>query len=299
MWFGGYPADRVISQFNLQQDSLELWLNDRRPAPDTIHLFVNYRKTDSLGVLKPELEHIKLVMDPEVKKNYSKSRRKNLKHEDTICVFTLKAEPEMVETDGFVLEFKNPIIYENFDSLKFRYLNPKQKEFFDKVEIERDSLNLRKYNIRPKVKIQPGFEYFLKVPHRCFRDIDGHWSDSTEVKVALPTDESLSVLNAQMTGVDRKYIVDLLDEKRTKVQRSFIIEEDCTLVFPYLKPGKYSLRITDDGNRNSIVDTGDLLQHRQPESVYFVKFGESDYLDVMKSAEVDQTINIAELFGKR
>ena len=299
LWFGGYPADRVISQFNLQQDSLELWLNDRRPAPDTIHLFVNYRKTDSLGVLKPELEHIKLVMDPEVKKNYSKSRRKNLKHEDTICVFTLKAEPEMVETDGFVLEFKNPIIYENFDSLKFRYLNPKQKEFFDKVEIERDSLNLRKYNIRPKVKIQPGFEYFLKVPHRCFRDIDGHWSDSTEVKVALPTDESLSVLNAQMTGVDRKYIVDLLDEKRTKVQRSFIIEEDCTLVFPYLKPGKYSLRITDDGNRNSIVDTGDLLQHRQPESVYFVKFGESDYLDVMKSAEVDQTINIAELFGKR
>ena len=299
LWFGGYPADRVISQFNLQQDSLELWLNDRRPAPDTLHLFVNYRKTDTLGLMKPELEHIKLVMDPEVKKNYSKSRRRNLKHEDTICVYTLKAEPEMVETDGYVLEFKNPIIYEKFDSLQFRYVNPKQKEFKDKVAIEVDSLNLRKYNIRPKVKLQPGFEYFLKVPARSFQDIYGYWCDSTEVKVALPTDETLSLLNATITGVDRKFIVDLLDEKRTKVIRSYIIDKDCTLSFPYLKAGRYSLRIADDGNRNSLVDTGDLLAHRQPEQVLFVKFGESEYLDVLKSAELEQTIDLSTLFEKR
>ena len=299
LWFGGYPADRVISQFNLQQDSLELWLNDRRPAPDTLHLFVNYRKTDTLGVMKPELEHIKLVMDPEVKKNYSKSRRRNLKHEDTICVYTLKAEPEMVETDGYVLEFKNPIIYEKFDSLQFRYVNPKQKEFKDKVAIEVDSLNLRKYNIRPKVKLQPGFEYFLKVPARSFQDIYGYWCDSIEVKVALPTDETLSLLNATITGVDRKFIVDLLDEKRTKVMRSYIIDKDCTLSFPYLKAGRYSLRIADDGNRNSLVDTGDLLAHRQPEQVLFVKFGESEYLDVLKSAELEQTIDLSTLFEKR
>ena len=296
LWFGGYPADRVISQFNLQQDSLELWLNDRRPAPDTIHLFVNYRKTDSLGLMKPELEHIRLVMDPEVKKNYSKSRRKNLKHEDTICVYTLKAEPEKIETDGFVLEFKYPIVYESFDSLKFRYLNPKQKEFTGAVTVEMDSLNLRRYIIRPKVKFQPGYEYFLKVPHRSFKDIYGYWCDSTEVKVALPTDESLSYLDAGFVGVDRKYIVDLLDEKRANVIRSYIITEDCVLHFPYLKAGKYSIRVADDGNDNSLVDTGDLLQHRQPEPVRFVKFGESEYLEIIKSAEVEQTIDLAELF---
>ena len=296
LWFGGYPADRVISQFNLQQDSLELWLNDKRPAPDTIHLFVNYRKTDSLGLMKPELEHIRLVMDPEIKKNYSKSRRKNLKHEDTICVYTLKAEPEKIETDGFVLEFKYPIVYESFDSLKFRYLNPKQKEFTGAVTVEMDSLNLRRYIIRPKVKFQPGYEYFLKVPHRSFKDIYGYWCDSTEVKVALPTDESLSSLDAGFVGVDRKYIVDLLDEKRANVIRSYIITEDCVLHFPYLKAGKYSIRVADDGNDNSLVDTGDLLQHRQPEPVRFVKFGESEYLEIIKSAEVEQTIDLAELF---
>ena len=298
LWFGGYPADRVISQFNIQQDSLELWLNDRRPAPDTLHLFVNYRKTDSLGVMKPELEHIKMVMDPEVKKNFSKSRRRDIKHEDTTCVFTLKAEADKVEQDGFVMEFKYPIIYENFDSLKFRYLNPKQKEFKDKVTIERDSLNLRRYIIRPKVKFLPGFEYFLKVPHRSFRDINGFWSDSTEVKVSLPSDETLSTLHANFTGVDRKYIIDLLDEKRSNALRTYIIEKDCILDFPYLKEGRYSIRVADDGNKNSIVDTGDLLQHRQPEPVRFVSFGDSEYLDVIKSSEIDQTINLSELFVK-
>ena len=147
--------------------------------------------------------------------------------------------------------------------------------------------------------MQPGFEYFLKVPHRSFRDINGFWSDSTEVKVSLPTDESLSLLTTVMRGVDRKFIVDLLDEKRSKVIRSYIIDKDCSLSFPYLREGKYSIRVADDGNRNSIVDTGDLLQHRQPEPVRFVKFGDSEYLDVIKSAELEQTIDLSELFRKQ
>ena len=101
-----------------------------------------------------------------------------------------------------------------------------------------------------------------------------------------------------ISGVDRKYIIDLLDEKRSQVIRNFIIDSDCTLVFPYLKEGKYSLRVADDGNRNSMVDTGNLLEHRQPEPVKFVMFGDSEYLQIMKSAEIDQDIDLSELFAK-
>ncbi|MBR3076006.1 MAG: Ig-like domain-containing protein, partial [Bacteroidales bacterium] len=62
LWFRGYSSDQVISQFNRLHDSLVLWINSRKPAPDTLHLFVNYRKTDSLGVLQPNLEHVRLPM---------------------------------------------------------------------------------------------------------------------------------------------------------------------------------------------------------------------------------------------
>jgi len=297
VWFGGYRSNQVISQFNIEQDSLLLWLNDRRAAPDTMHLFVNYRKTDSLGLLKPEVEHHRLSIDNQLKRKYSRANRRNLKHEDTICVYKLNVDGSTVEQNGFELVFDNPIIYENFDSLKFRYVNPRQKEFTASVNVERDSLDLRRYIIRPDVKYQSGYEYFLKVPYRAFRDINGYYSDSTEVKVSLPTDESLSNLKTVMRQVKKKYIVELLDEKRDKVLRRYIIDSDQTLDFPYLKEGRYCLRITDDGNRNSIVDTGNLLEHRQPEQVEFVEFkGGSKFINIPPSAEVEQEIYLNTIF---
>ena len=69
----------------------------------------------------------------------------------------------------------------------------------------------------------PGYEYFLKVPHRAFRDINGFYSDSTEVKVSLPSDDKLSTIILDMKGVEGKLIVDLLNEKRDKVLRNYII----------------------------------------------------------------------------
>lgn len=297
LWFGGFRADEVISQFNPSQDSLELWLNSRKPAPDTLHLFVNYRKTDSTGVLKPELEHLRLPIDPKLKRTYARTQRRNLKHEDTLCTFKLEAKPERVEQYGFELEFAQPIISADFDSLRFRYLNPKRKEFKAKVRIERDSLNLRCYSIKPEVTMQPGFEYFLKVPHRAFRDINGFYSDSTEVKVSLPSDDRLSSLTVILKGVDGKYIVDLLDEKLKDVLRSYTVESDRKLGFPYLKEGRYCLRITSDLNRNGVVDTGNLLEKRQPEQVKFVLFRDGKFLEVPPSAEIDQEIDIQKLFA--
>lgn len=299
MWMRGVPADRLITQFNIQRDSLEIWVNDRKAMPDTFHLYVNYRKTDTLGKLKPFLEHVKLFVEGAPKKSAaSKSSRKDIKHEDTICVYTLKAEPERVEQYGYELEFKYPIVYEKFDSLILRSVSPKQKDATCQFTVEPDTLNLRKFTIRPKDKLLPGYEYFLKLPFRAFRDINGFYSDSTEVKVMLPNDEKLSTLTLDLTGVHNKYIVDLLNDKKTSVLRSYIIDRDRQLVFPYLKEGKYSIRITEDVNRNSIVDSGSLLDHRQPEKVKFYKIKDSDQIEIMEMSEISQEVNLSELFAK-
>jgi hypothetical protein len=163
--------------------------------------------------------------------------------------------------------------------------------------VTQDSLNLRKYVVRPKDKLLPGYEYFLKVPHRRFKDINGFYNDSTEVKVSLPNDDKLSTMILKMGSVNNKYIVDLLNEKRNKVLRSYIIEDDQTLLFPYLKAGKYSIRITEDLNKNGIVDTGILLEHRQPEKVRFYKLEDGTFLiDIPEMAEIDQSIDIIEMF---
>ena len=294
IWIKGVPANRLITQFNLQQDSLEIWVNDPKPQPDTLYLNVNYMKTDTLGMLNSFTEEIKL---PKPKKLAAKTQKKDIKKEDTLAVFTVDAKPENIEQYGFVVEFKYPLVSDAFDSLSFKSINPRQQEEQMKYSVEKDSLNLRKYIIKPTDKFQPGYEYILKMPHRKFRDINGFYNDSLEVKVSLPKDDKLSTMMLNMNNVGNKYIVDLLDEKKSNTLRSYIIDKDQTLIFPYLRAGKYSIRITEDVNKNGLVDTGNVLEKRQPEKVLFYKLenGES-LIDIPEMTELEQNIDLAEMF---
>jgi hypothetical protein len=100
-----------------------------------------------------------------------------------------------------------------------------------------------------------------------------------------------------MKNVNNKYIVELLNEKRNQVLRQYIIDSDQMLKFPYLKAGKYSIRITEDVNRNGMVDTGNLLEGRQPEKVKFYKLeNDSFLLDILEMSEVQQTLDLQEIF---
>ncbi|MBO8451597.1 MAG: Ig-like domain-containing protein [Bacteroidetes bacterium] len=295
IWIRDVPSDRLITQFNLERDSLEIWVNDPSEQPDTLFLNVSYMKTDTLGQLSPFIEEVKLTKPR--KTAAAKSARRDIKKEDTTTVFTITAEPETVEQYGFLIEFKYPLVESAFDSLEFRYLNPRQQESTGKYTVEQDSLNLRKYVVRPVEKLMPGYEYFLKVPARKFMDINGFYNDSSEVKVMLPNDDKLSSLSLVLSNVKNKYIVDLLTEKRDKVVRSFIIENDCTLLFPYITAGKYCIRITEDLNRNGLVDTGNILERKQPEKVKFYRLDDGTFLiDIPEMTELQQNIDLGELF---
>ena len=292
----GLPADKLISQFNPVGDSLELWVNHQGKMPDTLFLQINYDKTDSLGVLVPTDEVVKLPLDKKLRAELSKSSQRDMKHEDTIAVYKASVEPSTVEQYGFSIEFKYPLIESAWDSLIFRSVNPKQKESFGKVKVTQDSTNLRRFVVMPQEELLVGYDYFLKIPHRRFRDVNGFYNDSTEVKVTLPNDDKLSSLTLELSGVNNKYIIDLLPEKRDKVLRSFIIDKDVSVLFPYIKAGKYCIRITEDVNRNNLVDTGCLLERRQPEKVRFFKLDDNFLIDIPERSELVQQINLEEMF---
>ena len=292
----GLPKEKLISQFNLQKDSLELWVNDQRKMPDTLFLLLNYDKTDTLGKLVPTDETVKLARDKKAKAAAAKSSRRDMKHEDTTCVITTVAEGETIEQYGFTLEFKYPVIEAAFDSLQFRSVNPRQQEKKGAYTVTRDSTNLRKYTVMPKEQLLPGYEYFLKIPYRKFRDINGFYNDSTELKVSLPNDEKLSTMTLKLSGVKNRYIIDLLTEKRDKVIRSFIVDSDGPVVFPYLKAGSYCIRFIEDLSRNGMVDTGNLLEKRQPEKVKFYKLDDQFLIKIPERAEIEQDVDMEVLF---
>ena len=292
----GLPKEKLISQFNPEKDSLELWVNDLRRLPDTLNLQINYDKTDTLGKLVATDEDVKLVLDKKLRAELQKSSRKDIKHEDTIAVFKGEVDPTTVEQYGFTFEFKYPLVEDAWKELGFRSVNPRQQEKAEKYSVTRDPDNLRRFTVMPDAPLQPGFEYYLKLPYRRFRDVNGFYNDSTELKVSLPNDEKLSSVIFNFTGVKNKYIIDLLTEKRDKVIRSFTIEKDAKVLFPYVKAGKYCVRMTEDRNRNGLVDTGDLLGHRQPEKVLFFKVNDQFLINIPERTEYEQEVNMEELF---
>ena len=294
----GLHRDKIISQFNPQKDSLELWVNDQRRMPDTLQLVIRYDKTDTTGKLRPMDETVKLAYTKEYKAELQKKQRdtRNRRHEDTLAVMTTKADPTTIEQYGFDIEFQYPLIEAAWDSLKLRIRNPRQQETMGKVRLIKDSTNLRHFRVMPTEPFQVGYEYFLKIPHRGFRDINGFYNDSTELKVMLPTDEKLSNITLELSGVHNKYIIELLNEKRDKVIRSFIVNGDGPVVFPYLKAGSYCIRMTEDINGNNIVDTGNLLEHKQPEKVRFYKVNDKFLIKVLEKAEMVWNVDMEELF---
>ena len=292
----GLPAEKLISQFNPQQDSLELWVNDQRKMPDTLQLQINYDKTDSLGNLVPTDELVKLALDKNLRAEMQKSSQRDIKHEDTIAVFKQEVDPTTVEQYGFRVEFKYPLIEEAWDSLTFRSVNPRQQEKMEQYTVKRDPYNLRLFTIMPQEKLQTGFDYYLKIPYRKFRDVNGFYNDSTEMKATLPTDEKLSSISFELSNVKNRYIIDLLSEKRDNIIRSFTVDADQTVYFPYVKAGKYCVRITEDRNGNGLVDTGSILEHRQPEKVMFFKVKDQFLIDIPERTEYVQQLNMEELF---
>ena len=294
----GLPREKLIRQFNIQRDSLELWVNDQRKMPDTLQLVVKYDKTDTTGKLFPQEELIKLTYSKELRAEMMKKENnfRDRKHEDTIAVMTTKADPTTIEQYGFDIEFKYPLIQEAWDSLGYRIVNPRQQETRGKVKVIRDSTNLRHFRVMPEEPFQLGYDYYLKIPHRKFRDINGFYNDSTQMKVTLPNDEKLSSITLELSGVHNRYLVELLSEKRDKVIRSFVVDGNGDVVFPYLKQGNYCIRITEDKNRNAMVDTGNLLEKRHPEKARFFKQDDKFLIKVLERAEMVWKLNLEEMF---
>ena len=294
----GLPREKLIHQFNKQYDSLELWVNDQRKMPDTLQLMIKYDKTDSTGRLVPEEELVKLTYTKEQRAELMKMENnyRDRKHEDTIAVFSAKADPSTVEQYGFDIEFKYPLIEDGWDSLKFYSVNPRQQEAPGRVRVIQDSTNLRHFQVMPTEPFQLGYDYHLKIPHRKFRDVNGFYNDSTQLKVTLPNDDKLSSITLELSGVHNRYLVELLSEKRDKVIRSFLIDKSGPVVFPYLSQGSYCIRITEDKNRNGMVDTGVLLEKKQPEKVRFFKLEDKFLIKVLERSEMVWKINLKEMF---
>ncbi len=298
----GIKSSRVLQQLNATKDSLCFWIKDGSMIDDTLFVGIKYLKSDSLNNLVPTAENLKFIL-PKALRNKDKSNdrskqdNKEKKRKD-LLELSLEATPETLDQDGFVLEFPEPLLVAKQDSLRFTMIDPKQQKFNATYTFTRDTADLKRYILMPVDEFKKGNEYELFIPQFAFKDIYGNTNDSTKLKVSLPNDEKLSSIAMQLTNVDTKYIIELVNDTRDKIFRRYTVTKDSTLLFPYLKEGDYSIRITQDLNANGRLDIGDVLAGKLPEKVRLYRLpGGEAIIKVGERMDIEQSVDLKELFN--
>lgn len=300
--FVGIPDSAVILQYNATRDSIDFWINTDYRLDDSLLIRLNYLKTDSTGVLAPAQERLALAVmkqETQAEQPARKSREEQEKPAgpDTTFKLTVQAQDETVEQLGVYVESALPVIRIVRDSIRLVETNPKGQQSQKKFSFRQDTTDIRRYIITPSEALIKGYDYELTLPQGTFLNLDRLPNAQASAKFKVPQGEDLSTLALDLTGVEDRYIVELTDEKGSKVFRTYHVEKAQKLVFPYLKAGKYAVRITCDKNRNGLADTGNLLAHKQPESVRFYENAPGNkVLEILESAEIEQTIDLKEMF---
>ena len=296
----GIPEEKIIKEYNFYRDSITIWINEQGGVHDTLRMRLTYMRTDdSLNILVPVTDTIRMIRP---KGKMVENRFGDMVEEvDTLAAYKVDAAPENIDQNGIIITFESPMIVTPFDSITIMAKNTREQVTPAPFTVEQDTADIKKYVLRLQEKLVPGFEYTLRIPDSVFMDIDGIYCDSIVQKISLPQDDKLSSLTVEAKNVNEKYMVELVDEKRTTVYRTYQIDSAAVLEFPYLKAGKYSLRITEDKNGNGQVDTGSLLDRKQPEKVLMFKvnssLGNDAYImDIPERTELIQTIDIGEMF---
>lgn len=294
--FVGIPDSSVILQYNTTRDSLDFWINTSYKLDDSLLIRLNYLKTDSTGQLAPVDESLSLA----VKKTEEESRSKDKdqkKQVDTTFKLQISARDETVEQLGVRVESALPLIRVFRDSLVLTETNPKGQQSVKAFRFEQDTSDIRRYIITPAEALLRGYDYELSIPQGTFFNLDNLPNEKASAKFKIPQSETLSQLEVHLTGVDDRYIVELTDEKGTKVIRTYQTDKPGVLLFPYLQAGKYMIRITCDKNRNGYADTGNLLARKQPEVVRFYESSPGNKVfEIPESAEIEQTIDLKSMF---
>ena len=240
----------------VRQDTLLVEVSDEGQVLDTLRFILHKKKRSSQAAFKRKKKKNQPAEKPKPKKipklAYSDNARGGFPFYSDIH-----------------FEFKTPI--KEWDPTKIKILRQR-----DTIV---DTLNAQAYftdsvyqmHLVIPTKFKEYKKYGVFIPDSCFFDIYGVTQDTiSKMFVTTEMREYGSLALTINYPENHPLIVQLLNEKDNVVFQT-IITKSGKIDYPYLKPGKYRLKAIEDENGNGKWDTGDYMQKRQPEKVFFIK----------------------------
>jgi hypothetical protein len=299
----GVDSSDFVKERNRFNDTLIYWIT-APVVPDTMQAEITYMRTDSLDMLSPFSTKLKFQKPKKEEEEETKSKDKDKKEgegekkETLTPSITYAAENIMENGVTFGLNTLPTTVEPTL--IQLRYIddvNKQQKE--ETFTWVTDSIKLRQFRLHAKWKLSSQYELLL-LPG-AFTDVYGLTNDSISKKITTDDPDKYSSIRVNMTGIDsaQQVIVQLLDEKKTRVLRETIVTENKKLPFDYLKAGTYTLRLIDDRDKNGIWDPGDYKEKKQFEPVEFYALPEGgEKITLLENTEINQDIDVKQVFAR-
>ena len=263
--------------------AVNYWLADSTVwKQDTLQVQVSYPKSDSLNILRPQTDTVQLVL----RRRPAEKKKKKKKDEPDPIVFLgmqVDAPSSMDLFDTISVTFNEPVLDINKEMF---FLDQKIDTVWNTVDFDffPDSTNSLNYFIRRPWKY--GEEYRIEVDSAAIHSLYGKWNDFFTGEFKIKKEDEYGYLYLNINGVDTTAFVELLCSGDAPVRKAKV--KDGGVLFMDLKPDKYYARIVIDTNGNGVWDTGNYIEKRQPEEVYY----SPKMYEIMQNWQVEETWNV-------
>lgn len=230
--------------------------------PDTVMVFLQSENLIQSDQLKAVCFYRDPIFRDSVKTDTLLFRRPENILLDSTCKLTVNSikEPHKevkIKTGYPIADFNSKLLKLEFKSDSI-YIPAE-------VKLEKDSVNPLLLIV--KGKILEKTDYKIIVDTGFITDIYGYKNNSDTLIFKSTSSSEYGNFTITFTGEKTNYIVQLMQSDKVIYETT---GTDGTVVFEYLKPGKYIIRAIEDQNNNQRWDTGDYTIKKQPEPVIFM-----------------------------
>ncbi len=260
-------------EYNEKFDSLSVWITDTLAAKiDTLMAEVAYFQLDSTDQVFLKKDTVELAF-VDLEKERAQKRKKDKDESDK----------KAVEQFGWITDLTGSTVDLNkklgitapeplfaFDETKIiMYLSEDTLKTPLKFSFEKDTTTYRKYLIG--YQWTPGTTYSFEIDSAAATNIFGITSRKFTTRFSSREEDFYGSLELDLSNVEMPLVVQLCsnsDEEKVVAER--FISADGKVLFDYLLPEKYKIKLIYDSNGNGKWDTGSFQDKTQPEKVIYL-----------------------------
>lgn len=269
-----YPESLLQRMQRPGVDTVVFWIGDTLAiCADTLVGHLHYQASDSLGLLQPRVDTLRLVYASEASLEESSSEEADLdvrapcRSRDTVLGLTLSVrDKDAFLSDEDTIFLRTARVIRRLDTAGIRVIRSK-----DTVAVpcryEPDALDPRQWFIFPSV--EPGKEYRVVADSLVVKDIWGWGNRKVEFQFRGVNQRHYATLHLDVRSGPSSMVIEVIDhaDPPKVIRRGRVGPEARKVDILYIPSGSYRLRIIDDRDGDGEWSGGHYLRGIQPEAV--------------------------------